>query len=226
MKFMWSMLLRSWRWNQLFNHVQKTKGALTFVLYCTTLTFVLYCTTLTFVLYCTTLTCVLYCTTLTFVLYCITLTFVLYCTTLTFVLYCNTLTFVLYCTTLTFVLYCTTLTFVVVQYNTNVNAPLVFCTWLKSWFHLQLLNYIDHIKFIPGFSSCYSIFSFMCRSLFVLFPFHLAIVLSVRRSTDSDYPFCVFKLFLQIILFDLRLLLLQNPLWKRKRWAYIFQVSY
>jgi hypothetical protein len=114
----------------------------------------------------------------------------------------------------------------VVQYNTNVNAPLVFCTWLKSWFHLQLLNYIDHIKFIPGFSSCYSIFSFMCRSLFVLFPFHLAIVLSVRRSTDSDYPFCVFKLFLQIILFDLRLLLLQNPLWKRKRWAYIFQVSY
>ena len=39
----------------------------------------------------------------------------------------------------------------VVQYNTNVNAPFVFCTWLQSWFHLQLLNNIDHMKFIPGF---------------------------------------------------------------------------
>jgi hypothetical protein len=33
-----------------------------------------------------------------------------------------------------------------------------------------------------------------CRSLFVLFL--LAIVLSVLRFTDSDYPFGVFKLFL------------------------------
>jgi len=34
-----------------------------------------------------------------------------------------------------------------------------------------------------------------CRSVFVL----LAIVLSVLRYTDSDYPFCIFKLFLAII---------------------------
>jgi hypothetical protein len=47
--------------------------------------------------------------------------------------------------------------------------------------------------------SCYLIFSFMCmfcRSLFVLFL--LAIVLSVLlRYTDYDYPFDIFKLFLQ-----------------------------
>ena len=36
--------------------------------------------------------------------------------------------------------------------------------------------------------SCYSIFSSLCRSLFV-FVFLLAIVLSVLRFTDSDYPF-------------------------------------
>ena len=40
---------------------------------------------------------------------------------------------------------------------------------------------------------CYSIFSFMCmfcRSLFVLVPFLLAIVLSVLlQYTNSDYPF-------------------------------------
>jgi hypothetical protein len=52
----------------------------------------------------------------------------------------------------------------------------------------------------------------VCIWLFVLFPFDLAIVLSVRRSKDSDYPFCIFKLFLQIILFDLRLFLQQNIL--------------
>ena len=46
--------------------------------------------------------------------------------------------------------------------------------------------------------SCYSIFSFrcmFCRPLFVLFL--VAIVLSVLlRYTDSDCPFCIFKLFL------------------------------
>jgi hypothetical protein len=36
-----------------------------------------------------------------------------------------------------------------------------------------------------------------CRSLFVLF---LAIVLSVLRYTDSDYPFGIFKLFLELCL--------------------------
>ena len=52
--------------------------------------------------------------------------------------------------------------------------------------------------------SCY--FSFMCNVLqivvchFVLFL--LAIVLSVLHFTDSDYPFCIFKLFiLDILLF-------------------------
>ena len=58
----------------------------------------------------------------------------------------------------------------------------------------------------PGFqlSSCYSIFSFMCNVLqivvcpFVLFL--LVIVLSVLRSTNSDYPFGIFKLFLAYIL--------------------------
>jgi hypothetical protein len=37
----------------------------------------------------------------------------------------------------------------------------------------------------------------LCRSLFVLFL--LAIVLSVLRYTDSDYPFGIFKLFLFLI---------------------------
>jgi len=50
----------------------------------------------------------------------------------------------------------------------------------------------------PRFLAYYSIFSFMCmfcRSLFVFFL--LAIVLSVLLPyTDSDYPFCIFKLFL------------------------------
>jgi hypothetical protein len=48
-------------------------------------------------------------------------------------------------------------------------------------------------------AKCYSIFSFMCmfcRSLFVLlFFFLLDIVLSVLRFTDSDYHFCIFKVF-------------------------------
>ena len=53
-------------------------------------------------------------------------------------------------------------------------------------------------EFTPGFqwSSCHSIFRFMCmfcKSLFVLFP--LAIVMSALRFTDSDYPFGIFKLF-------------------------------
>ena len=39
----------------------------------------------------------------------------------------------------------------------------------------------------------------VCRSFFVLLL--LAIVLSVRRYTDSDYPFGIFKLFFRHILF-------------------------
>ena len=60
-------------------------------------------------------------------------------------------------------------------------------------------------EFTPGvqWGSCCSIFSFLCNVLqivvctVVLFLF--AIVLSIRRCTDSDYryPFCIFKLFLQ-----------------------------
>ena len=60
-------------------------------------------------------------------------------------------------------------------------------------------------EFIPGFQwgSCYSIFRFMCMFLqivvcpFVLFL--LAILFSVLlRYTDSDYPFVIFKLFLEV----------------------------
>ena len=55
-------------------------------------------------------------------------------------------------------------------------------------------------EFTPCFywSSCCSIFSFMCmfcRSLFVLFL--LVILLSVLRYTDYDYHFGIFKLFKQ-----------------------------
>jgi hypothetical protein len=59
-------------------------------------------------------------------------------------------------------------------------------------------------EFTVGFKMCsrYSIFSFMCmfcRSLFVLLPcFVLAILLSVLRFTDSDYPDGISKLVLQL----------------------------
>ena len=64
-------------------------------------------------------------------------------------------------------------------------------------------------EFTPAFywGSCCSIFSFMCSVLqivvchFVLFL--LAIVLSVLRFTDSDYPFGIFKLFLDVQFLDL-----------------------
>ena len=57
-------------------------------------------------------------------------------------------------------------------------------------------------EFTPGcqWGSCNSIISFMCmccRSFCFVF-FLLAIVLSVLRFTDSDYPFGIFKLFLSI----------------------------
>ena len=57
-----------------------------------------------------------------------------------------------------------------------------------------------HPRFLVG--SCYSIFSFMCilcRSLLVLLSFfsfsHCVSVL--LRFRDSDYPLCIFKLFLK-----------------------------
>jgi hypothetical protein len=45
----------------------------------------------------------------------------------------------------------------------------------------------------------YNILNRICFVIFSLNIFLLAIVLSVlRRYTDSDYPFCIFKLFLQL----------------------------
>jgi len=42
--------------------------------------------------------------------------------------------------------------------------------------------------------------SMFCRSLFVPLYFFFVIMLSVLlRRTDSDYPFVIFKLFLQIL---------------------------
>ena len=62
----------------------------------------------------------------------------------------------------------------------------------------ELITLPEHLSSPPGFSGVlvtqslvlYVMFS---RSLFVLFL--LAIVLSVLRFTDSDYPFGIFKLF-------------------------------
>jgi len=65
----------------------------------------------------------------------------------------------------------------------------------------ELFTHPWHLSSPPLFlwGSCYSIFSFMCMfcsSLFVFFP--LVIVLSVFLwFTGSDYPFGIFKLFLE-----------------------------
>jgi hypothetical protein len=48
----------------------------------------------------------------------------------------------------------------------------------------------EHLSSPPVYSGIRVIFSFMCRCFFVLFI--LAIVLSVLRYTDSDYPFGIF----------------------------------
>ena len=66
----------------------------------------------------------------------------------------------------------------------------------------ELLSLPEHLGSHPVlWCSCYSIFSFVCmfyRSLFVLlYFFFLAIVLSVLRFTDSDYPFGISKPFLK-----------------------------
>ena len=65
-----------------------------------------------------------------------------------------------------------------------------------------LLIFVEHMSSLPGFlwGSSYSIFSFMCmfcRSLFVLLTNVLSLLL---RFMDSDYPFGIFKLFLEILL--------------------------
>ena len=63
-------------------------------------------------------------------------------------------------------------------------------------------------EFTSGFQwgSCYSIFSFIsmfCRQLFVLlYLFFWPLQFVLLRYTDSDYPFGIFKLFLNTFLFN------------------------
>jgi hypothetical protein len=75
------------------------------------------------------------------------------------------------------------------RYSITVNQVMVATVQVSKW-RLQ----------INQWGSCYSIFSFICmfyRSFFVFFL--LAIVLSVLlRYTDSDCPFGIFKLFLNM----------------------------
>ena len=61
-------------------------------------------------------------------------------------------------------------------------------------------------EFITGFQwgSCYSILSFMCNVLLIVVcPFVLFLLVIgfsvLRRYTNSDYPFGIFKLFLQLL---------------------------
>ena len=77
-------------------------------------------------------------------------------------------------------------------------APRLTVTWRVSLVE-QILPPFRRTRVHPQWGSCYSIFGFLCNVLlivvcpFVHFP--LAIVLSVLRFTDSDYPFGIFKLF-------------------------------
>jgi hypothetical protein len=57
------------------------------------------------------------------------------------------------------------------------------------------MDHHRHVCFV-GPTPSVIIFAMFCRSLFVL----LVIVLSVLRFTDSDYPFGIFKLFIQTLL--------------------------
>ena len=82
---------------------------------------------------------------------------------------------------------------------TDVNGAILdFTKWSRAcspirstWVHSRFFGFY--------WGSCYSIFSFMCNALYlyiVVCPFVLfllAIVLSVLRPTDSDYPFGIFK---------------------------------
>ena len=66
----------------------------------------------------------------------------------------------------------------------------------------ELLTLPKDLKFTPGFSRilCCSIFIFLCSDLYIIICpfvlFLLAIVLSVLRNKDSDYPCGIFKFFL------------------------------
>jgi hypothetical protein len=63
--------------------------------------------------------------------------------------------------------------------------------------------------FIPGFQwgSCYSIFSFMCRSFFVFCPFSFGHCVVCPWFTDSDYPFGIFWPLCCLSFFDLWILI-------------------
>jgi hypothetical protein len=63
----------------------------------------------------------------------------------------------------------------------------------------ELHTHPEHMSSPPVFSSIFSFICMLCRSLFLLLCiFLLAIVLSfLHRYTISDYPFRIFKLFLQ-----------------------------
>jgi len=78
----------------------------------------------------------------------------------------------------------------------------------------------------PEFTSCFSVVQSLgfyvvvfSALLFVLFSFPLAIVLSVLRNTDSDYPFGIFKHFL------IRYMPKLVGFWSRK-WPFSFSKTY
>jgi hypothetical protein len=83
------------------------------------------------------------------------------------------------------------------RHYTWCNRPGIICViFIFPYFDSCLTPYLKlYIAFIGVRVTRSLVFCVMfCRSLFVLFL--LAIVLSVLRFTDSDYPFGVFKLFL------------------------------
>ena len=65
----------------------------------------------------------------------------------------------------------------------------------------ELVTLPEHLLSLPGFSgvrisrSSLVLSVMFCRSLLIV-PFLFAIALSVLLFTDSDHPFCIFKLFL------------------------------
>ena len=104
--------------------------------------------------------------------------------------------------------------------NDHVYVPLVVNTsqsFLHSWLitgfvtrltrrvplvKQELLTLPQHLNSQPVFSGVHVTRSLvLCRSLFVLLYFFLFGL----RSTDSDYPFGILKLFLNVILFSIYL---------------------
>ena len=64
----------------------------------------------------------------------------------------------------------------------------------------KCLRQVEHIINRPFKDSCYSIFCFICNVVCPFVHFLLVILLFVLlRFTDSDYPFGIFKLFLNYI---------------------------